>query len=345
MHLRKKKKNETRRCVNLFNPAIDVFQTTFPEELVAELKEVADYWRPDGEIERLIQSDFFFRELLLEAEILITGWGTPKLPIELLSQGQLKYICNVTGSVRHCISKDFLEKGFIVTNWGGAISKNLAEATLMLMLACLRRLNFVRKNLEAGYWNQNTHKPQSLCRQRIGLLGFGQIAQELVRFLTPFNDVIQAYDPYVKDETFQSLGVQRVTNLKSLFSDNAIISLHASMIPELDGVVNKELLSLLPDDGVLINTARGGLVNEADLLDELKKGRLWCGLDVFAVEPLPPDSPFRFLPRCIITPHTGGPTPDCYRDMGAFAVQNIRRYVKGEPLEGIVLPEQYDRIT
>ncbi|MBN2088302.1 hydroxyacid dehydrogenase [candidate division KSB1 bacterium] len=345
MHLRKKKKNDTRRCVNLFNPTAEVFRATFPEEFITELKGLVDYWRPEGEIERLIQTDFFFRELLLEAEILITGWGTPKLPIELLSQGQLKFICNVTGSIRHCISKDFLEKGFVVTNWGSAISKNLAEATLMLMLACLRRLNFVRKNLEAGYWDQNTHKPQSLCRQRVGLLGFGQIAQELVRFLLPFNTTIQAYDPYVKDDTFQLLGVQRVKNLKSLFSDNTIISLHASMIPELDGVVNKELLSLMPDNGVLINTARGGLVNETDLLEEFKKGRLWCGLDVFASEPLPPDSPFRFLPRCIITPHTGGPTPDCYQDMGAYAVQNIRRYVKGEPLEGVILPKQYDRIT
>lgn len=340
-----KKKQSRKKCINLFNPAPEVVRETFPNDVVEELKELVDYWRPEGEIDQLIRSDYFFRELLQEAEIILTGWGTPPLPFDLLSHGNLKYICNVTGSIRKCISKDFLKRGILVTNWGTAISLSVAEATLLLMLACLRRLGFVRSQLEAGYWLQTKHRPLSLCRQKVGLLGLGRIAQDLIRLLEPFHVRIQAFDPYVSDDIFQQLGVSRVVSLKTLFSENHIVSLHAGMTHELDGIVNADLLKLMPDDGVLINTARGGLINEADLLAELSSGRLWCGLDVFAVEPLSPESPFRFLPRCIITPHTAGPTWNCYREMGEYTIKNIRHFLRAEPLLSPISLEQYDLMT
>lgn len=345
MHLLGKKKTLKKRCVNLFNPAPEIFQATFTENIVTEIKELVDYWRPEGELDRLIQNDYFFRELLRDAEILITGWGTPRLPFDLLHNGSLAYICHVTGTIRQCISKDFLEKGFLVTNWGNAISHSIAEAALMLILACNRRLGFVRKSIEAGNWNQFSHPPQSLCHQRVGLLGLGAVAQDLAALLRFFKVRLQAYDPYATDEVFQKFEIQRVKNLKSLFSENDIISLHAALTPELEGVVNRELLALMPDNGILINTANGKLINENDLLDELKQGRLWCGLDVFAVEPLPADALFRFLPRCIITPHIAGPTSNCYWEMGDLALNNIKRFLKGEPLVGKINPEQYDRIS
>lgn len=340
-----KKKQTRKKCINLFNPAPEILRETFPNDVVDELKILVDYWRPEGEIDQLIRSDYFFRELLQEAEIILTGWGTPPLPFDLLSHGSLSYICNVTGSVRHCISKDFLQKGIPVTNWGDAISLCVAEATLMLMLACSRRLGYVRTQLAAGNWTLAKPRPLSLCGQKIGLLGFGHIAQNLVRLLAPFRMRIQVFDPYVSDEVLQQFGVTRVVGLKTLFSENDIVSLHAGMTNELDGAVNADMLKLMPDDGILINTARGRLINEADLLAELLAGRLWCGLDVFAVEPLPPDSPFRFLPRCIITPHTAGPTWNCYREIGEYTVKNIRRFTRGEPLVSQISLEQYDLMT
>lgn len=345
MQLPIKKKQARKKCINLFNPSPEVIREIFPDDLVKELNNLVDYWRPEGEIEQLIRSDYFFRELLQEAEIILTGWGTPPLPFDLLRHGNLKYICHVTGAIRHCISREFLKKGILVTNWGDAISLSVAEASLMLMLACLRRLGFVRRQLEAGYWERTKHRPLSLCQQHVGLLGFGRIAQDLVRLLKPFRVRIQAYDPYVSDDVFSHLGVTRVLDLGTLFRENTIISLHAGMTDKLDGIVNKDLLKLMPDDGVLINTARGRLINEADLLDEMTQGRLWCGLDVFAVEPLPPDSPFRFLSRCIMTPHTAGPTWNCYREMGEYAVKNIRHYSRGEPVTSRISLKQYDLMT
>lgn len=344
--LNKRKNNlKSGKCINLFNVSPDVFNQTFSEKSLKALKAQVEYWRPEGELERLIRNDYFFRELLQEAEILITGSGTPELPFDLLSKGNLRYICHVTGSIRKCISKRFLGKGILVSNWGNSISHSIAEAALMLILACLRRLGMIRRQLEAGYWTYQQRLPLSLYNQRIGLLGFGAVAQDLVRLLAPFKVHIQAFDPYVSNEPFQRLKVQRMDNLEELFKQNDIISLHAGMTEELDGIVNQKLLALLPDDGVLINTARGGLVNEADLLVELQKGRLWCGLDVFVDEPLSIDSPFRYHPRCIITPHSAGPTINCFHDMGNFAVKNILHYLRGEPLQGQITLEQYDRIT
>lgn len=345
LQLKLRKKISKKKCINLFNPGQDIYQDTFPDDLVLELSEIVDYWRPEGEIDRLITTDYFFRELLQEAEILITGWGTPKLPFDLLYHGHLEYICHVTGSIRHCIAKDFLEKGRQVTNWGDSISGSIAEAALMLILTCLRRLGYYRKLLEAGEWDRQIHPPLSLAGQRIGLFGFGNIAQQLVRFLKPFKAHIQAYDPYTGNDAFLRLKVERVKDLKKLFSENDIISLHAGSTDELVGVVNRDLLCLMPDKGILINTAQGKLINEDDLLDELKKGRLWCGLDVFNEEPLPPHSLFRYLPCCVVTPHIAGPPRNCYRNMGEYAVKNINRFIRGEPLMSKISVEQYDRMT
>ena len=345
MQLLVKKKSEKKKCINLFNPAPDIFNKTFPPTLITTLKEMTDYWRPTGDIGRLMGSDYFFRELLQEAEILITGWGTPQLPFDLLQTGQLKYICHVTGSIRRCIEKKFLERGYVVTNWGNAISHTIAESALLLILACLRRLKYVSKQLEAGYWDQYPHQPLALHGQRVGLLGFGAVAQDLVTLLKPFKVRIQAYDPYLSSDVFQRCQVQRITSLKRLFSENDIISLHAGMTEELTGIVNQDLLALMADNAILINTAQGQLIEERDLLAELEKGRLWCGLDVFAVEPLPADSPFRFSPRCVITPHSAGPPQNCYHHIGEFAVKNIRRYLRGEPLLSVITPAQYDRMT
>ena len=341
----RRQKSDKKQCVNIFYPGTDIFKATFPGDLEKKIQKLVDYWRPEGDIHEQIKSDYFFRELICEAEILITGWGTPNLPLDLIQSSQVKYICHVTGGMRNTIDKEILNRGILVSNWGHSISYSIADASLMLILSSLRRLGFSRKSFEAGFWDRDTQPAYSLRTQKVGLFGLGFIAQDLVRLLKPFKCQIRAYDPFVRDDIFRKLGVRRAESLEDLFRDSNVISLHAGMTPELEGIVNRKLLRLLPDDGVLVNTARGKLINEADLLAELNAGRLWYGADVFATEPLPPTHPFRYIPRCIVTPHNAGPTVSDYHAMGEFAYSNIRRYLRGEPVVGQVKIEQYDRMT
>ncbi|MGI6082385.1 MAG: hydroxyacid dehydrogenase [Limnochordia bacterium] len=333
------------RLLNVFYPGEDRFAAMFPPPLLDELRSLVEYRAipkpPPGKT-----NDPDYLAELYEAEILLTGWGSPMLPVDLAQRGKLKYICHVTGGVRSVIPRELFEQGVLVTNWGSSISRTIAEASLMMILACLRRVRPIQEELHnRGNYRRGVPWPDSLFERRVGLLGFGAIARDLVSLLKPFNVTIKAFDPYVSEECFTALGVERVEQVRTLFETCDVISLHAGRTEETTGMVNKEMLRLLPDDGVLVNTARGALINEDDLLDELRAGRLWVALDVYEREPLPVDSPFRGIERLLLFPHQAGPTIDRYVDMGRMAVDNIRRYLGNEPVLAQVTVEKYDTMT
>lgn len=332
------------RLLNVFYPGEERFSATFPTPLLEELRSLVDYRAiprpPRGET----QGPAYLGELY-EAEILLTGWGTPLLPLDLAERGKLKYICHVTGGVRGMIPRELFEQGVLVTNWGSAISRTIAEASLMMILACLRRVRPIQEELHNRGGYGGVPRPNSLFERRVGLLGFGAIARELVTLLRPFDVEVKAYDPYVPDEQFVALGVERAEDVRTLFETSDIVSLHAARTEETSKIVNKELLRLLPDDGVLVNTARGALIDEDDLAQELRAGRLWAALDVYEREPLPVVSSLRGIERLLLFPHQAGPTPDRWIDMGRMAVANIRRYLANEPVLAQVTAEQYDRMT
>ena len=282
-----------------------------------------------------------------QAEIVITGWNTPVLTEKVHSENpQLKYLCNLTGSVRPMIERSVMEKGVVVTNWGRLIGPTVAEASLLGILSCLRRSTLVTLQMHTeGWWRGGEKSVESLFYQKVGLHGFGIIAQELVKLLAPFKCEISTYSPHAPDSALEEYGVRRETDLKKLYSDNYVISVHASKTDENFHIVNAEVLAGMQDGAVLVNTARGAVIDTEALTEELKKERIYASLDVYEKEPLPEDSPLRGLRNCQLTCHTAGPTPDRMVDMGDEAVENIRRYMNGEPLTNLMTVEKYDLIT
>jgi len=333
------------RLFDVFDPSLERYAAFFPEPLLAELKSLVDY-RTVPHPKRAFVDTPEYQEELYNAEILLTGWGTPLLPVDLAEKGKVKYICHVTGALRGMVPKELLEAGIKVTNWGSSISRTIAEASLMMILGCLRKVKPIQDiiHLQGGY-RPTGLKVQSLFERKVGLFGLGAIARDLVALLKPFNVEIYAYSPHVPQEIMDSLGVKRVTSLRELFTTCDIISVHAARTPANMGAVNAELLQLLPDDGILVNTSRGAVINEAALIAEVQKGRLWVALDVYDKEPLPVDSPLRGSPRVLLFPHVAGPTMDRYVDATRHALDNIRRYLAGEPLVAQVTAAQYDLIT
>lgn len=282
------------------------------------------------------------------AEIVITGWNSPLLTLSVVDANpQLKYMCNLTGSVRSMVTRDVIAKGLPVTNWGNLIGPTVAEAALLGMLSCLRRSVRVAflMHQKKGWRESGPKDVESLFCQTVGLHGFGNIAQHVVKLLVPFGCEISAYDPYAANETFEALGVKRVPDLKTLYSQNKIVSIHAPKTDDTYHVVNQDLLAVMEEGAILVNTARGALIDTNALIAELQNGRIQASLDVYEQEPLPSDSPLRGLMNCQLTPHTGGPTPDRMVDFGRVAMENTLRFQKGEALAHLVGLETYDLIT
>jgi phosphoglycerate dehydrogenase-like enzyme len=279
-------------------------------------------------------------------DVVLGCWKTPTLPPTL--PPRLKYVCYVTGSVKKLVCRQHIERGLIVTNWGGSISRTVAEAALFHILSCLRN---------GSYWSATMHQPgratwkngstdaRSLFCRTVGIHGFGPVARELVMLLKPWGCPIMVFAPDVTPDLARAYDVTRAGSLDGLFAENEIIVELAPLIAETIGIVTERLLRLIRPGGVFVNVGRGAVVDEGALLRLAEEGSVAVGLDVFTKEPLAADSGFRRLPRVTLTPHVAGPTIDRYPDAGAFALKNLRSFLEGRPLEALVTPESYDHST
>ena len=271
-------------------------------------------------------------------------WKTPPLPATL--PPRLRYVCYLCGSVRRLVSRAQLERGLLVTNWGGSISRIVAEWALFHILSCLRRAtHWTLAMHNEGGWKNGGTETASLFGRRIGLHGFGQIARELVQLLRPFNVTITSFAPDLTPQIEAMHGISRAPSLEALFAENDIVVELAPLNPDTEGVVQEKHLRLIRPGGVFVNVGRGAVVNEAALLRVAQEGIIMIGLDVYGVEPLPVDSPFRGLRNVTLTPHIAGPTTDRRRDAGGFAVENLAAYATGRPLQAVITPAGYDTST
>jgi phosphoglycerate dehydrogenase-like enzyme len=299
------------------------------------------------DVSQLTLAQWEKRLLELDPEILVVAWDTPALPEAYRSREDLalRYICHLTGGVKPIVSRGMLERGIVVTNWGAAISHTIAEHALLLTLGALRNLPSWphMMNLPADRITQL--RTRSLRGSRVGLHGFGGIAQEIVRLLAPFQTKISAYSKGVPRNAFLKHGVQPCSSLAKLFSTSDILIECEALTPRTRGCVTGRILARLPQDAVFVNVGRGAVVDEAALINLAERGHLRVALDVFSHEPLPLDSPFFRLPGVLLSPHIAGPTWDASPLCGEFALANLRRYLKGEPLQSVVTLEIYDRTT
>ncbi len=320
----------------------ELYDRCFPGPLQRELAGIARVDPPPPDAKKLPPDAW--AALLRKYDVLLGGWGARGLPPGYRPERRQLW-CQVTGSVAGQAVPEHLENGLRLTNWGDAISFTIAEAALTLLLACHRRLGVCYHNthIEKGW--RRPAEFHSLFERRVGLVGFGAIARALVPLLRPFRVKIAAYDPYVPDPVFAAHGVTRVPTLRALFENSDAISIHAAKTRETNNLITSELLRLLPDHGVIVNTGRGNILDELALAEEHRRGRLYSGLDVFDPEPPAPDHPLRDTPRCLITCHSAGPTTDMYPKMGRRAVENIGRFLRKQPLIQEITSEMLRRMT
>jgi D-3-phosphoglycerate dehydrogenase / 2-oxoglutarate reductase len=212
----------------------------------------------------------------------------------------------------------------------GANAAAVAEQALALLLACAKSVVQLNERMHAGHWDKATHKSIELHGRTIGLVGLGAIGQRFARICDAMGMKVIGFDPFAKN---LPPCVQAV-ELEAIWRESDAISLHCPLTPENLEMVNARTLQACKRGVLLVNTARGGLVDEAALLDAMRSGHVAAaGLDSFAVEPMPAPHPFHGQPNIILSPHIGGVTGDAYINMGVGAAQNVLA-VLAEPAAG-----------
>ncbi|MDF3056961.1 MAG: hydroxyacid dehydrogenase [Rariglobus sp.] len=283
--------------------------------------------------------------------VIVSCWSTPAIPPAFAEAGSaLRYVCHLAGSARSLVSRAFLERGGLLTNWGALAGDTVAEHALLLALAALRRQPAWQQIItgpRAIPWRNSTVRLQTrtLIGRRVGVHGFGHVARSLIRLLQPFNVRICAFSSGVPSALMENAGVTPCQSLAELAARSEVFFECEALTPHNIASINTPVLAALPDDAVFVNVGRGLLVDEPALLREAQSGRIQVALDVVAKEPLGPESPAVVTPNALLSPHIGGPTYDRLPACGRLALDNLDRYLRGEPLEALITPELYDRST
>jgi len=228
------------------------------------------------------------------------------------------------------------QRGVIVMNTPSANSVATAEQTMALMLATTRHTAAAHQTLAEGRWERSKYAGTELSGKTLGVVGFGRIGRLVAARARAFEMEIVAFDPYVSEEVAQDAGVTLV-NLEDLYAGVDYITLHVPSSPATDNMISAESIATMKDGVVIINAARGSLVDEAALADALTTGKVRAaGIDVYRTEPPDEDHPLIGLPNVVHTPHLGASTAEAQRDVSAQIAEQILDALRGTDIRNPV---------
>lgn len=227
------------------------------------------------------------------------------------------------------------ERGIVVTNTPGANSLSVAELAVGLMLSLVRRIPQAFNATRAGGWPRMTGR--TLSGKTVGLVGFGAVGRRVAELLRGFSCTVLAYDPVVGPGVATATGVQLV-DLDELLHRSDVVSLHAPLTGQTRAMANERFFEKMKPGSYLVNTARGELVVESDLLRALESDHLaGAALDVFEAEPLPAESPLLHAPKLLVTPHMASHTDEATTAMAEMATADCLSVLRGEQPQHPVL--------
>lgn len=292
-------------------------------------------------------------EMCRSAPILLTGWGAVPLPAALaMNPGELRYICHLTGTLRSTVPLEMIRAGVSVTNWGEVPAAPVAEGALTLLLACVHNLRpHIEEKRQGGWIDYGWLSASgSLRGLRLGLYGFGAIGRHFSHFAQALGARVRVLDPYLQENP---PGVERVHSLEALCEQSDALSVHVALTEETRHSITARHLALLPDGGIVINTARGPIFDEEALFAELMSGRLRAGLDVLSTDeaPMPMEHPVRQLPNVILTGHKVSAENwppsrlESLQPLHEVALENLRAFLHRQPLKWQMDEIRYLRST
>ncbi|MFF8394071.1 hydroxyacid dehydrogenase [Streptomyces sp. NPDC016172] len=302
----------------------------FPQPLITRLRRTAEI--DPGLVVRDF-TDPATADALASAEVLITGWGCPHLDADALTAApKLSAVLHAAGSVRSLVGNALWERGVTVSSAVTGNALPVAEYTLAMILLAGKDTfdHHERFRRSHAYPTPAETAATGNLGRRIGVIGASRVGRRLLELLRPFDLTVLLHDPYVSPAEAAALGAE-LLSLEDLLRHSDIVSLHAPDIPETHHMLDRTRLALVRDGGVLINTARGALVDHEALTDELVSGRLRAVLDVTDPEPLPAGSPLYQLPNVFLTPHIAGSLGNELERLGHIVVEELERLAGGLP--------------
>ncbi len=285
---------------------------------------------------------------LRDADALIVRSATRVAGTLLSAAPQLRVVGRAGVGIDNIDVDAATERGVLVMNTPGSNAVSVAEHTLALLLALARRIPQLHTALRAGRWEKSGAAGIELRGKTLGLVGFGRVGAEVARRVRALEMRLVVSDPYISPEVAAEAGVELVP-LAGLLAQSDFVSLHASLSPATEKMINRDSLAQMKRGAYLVNTARGELVDEPALTEALSSGHLaGAALDVFAEEP-PRNSPLLALPNVIVTPHVAGSTAEAQEEVGFLIAQQVRDYLaEGVIRNAVNLPtlsaEQYRRL-
>ena len=268
-----------------------------------------------------------------KAEIVFV-MATP-MPADLLQVApKLKFIQKLGVGVDRIDTSYCAKNGIAVARLQAGNAIPVAEHTVMMILAACRRLVMLDRETRAGAWDKEASRGvnRHIHGKRIGIVGFGAIGRQVAQVLSGFGVEIAYFDPFpAPPEVEQQLRARRM-ELDEVVSTSDIVSLHLPLTDETRGLIGPERIARMKPDAILVNCARGGLVDETALAAALSEGRLLgAAIDTFSVEP-PVGNPLLDLDTVTVSPHCAGATLDNFAAVMARAVENAQAHLAGQPL-------------
>lgn len=289
-------------------------------------------------------------EALVGVEVLVTGWGTPRLDEKVLAKADdLKLIVHTAGSIGSIADAAVYDRNIPITSSNDVMARQVAEFNVMLTLMGLRKASQFAEKMHAPaglYQWPNYYKSglnaTPMCQATIGIIGLGAIARWYIQFLKPMAPKILLYSRHTKPDQAAELGVE-LADLDRLLATSDIVNVLCGLTEDTYHLLDAERLATIKDGASLINVGRGAILDEKALTGALRDNRFYALLDVYEVEPLPEASPLRTLPNVTCFPHMAGAGNEA--GYSIFGIDEIERYLAGMPLQGMVSRHQWQNMT
>ena len=296
-----------------------------------------DRLRKQGDVKIYDRDDFSDMDYVVDfvkgSNFIITSWNSPVIDTAILDVcPDLKAVLHAAGSVKPVVSDALIEKKIRMTASAIAIGEGVAETALAYAISGSKRFFWLNEDVKAGKWEERKKIVRDFYDIKVGVISGGMVGKHMVKLLKNFHVDILMYDPILTKEQIAEIGAEKVT-LDELMSQCDVVSIHAPSIPATDNMINKDNLKLMKDGAVLINTARGSIINEQDLIAELKKGRIYACLDVTNPEPPASDCELFGLPNVVMTPHLAGTVTNGKKRIALHVCEELERFQSGERMK------------
>lgn len=334
--------SESERPGGLYVLSQRAFDMIYGPSERADVEELLDIYAPPLSREEVLDD----LSILADAEIIMSGWSGPRLDEEFLEAApRLRAFFYGAGTLKNNVTDAVWERDLVVTSSWAANAVPVAEYCLSQILFCLKHGWQQAMLAERERTWRRRHDVPGAYGSTVGLISLGMIGRKTLELLRPIEVEVIVYSTSTTPEEAGQMGVE-LCSLDDIFRRSDVISLHTPLLPQTRGMITGRHFEMMKEGACFINTARGAVVRQAEMIRVLNhRPDIMAVLDVTDPEPPPPESPLWEMPNVVLTPHIAGALgPECRR-LGRYAVEELRRFLRGKPLKWRVTEAIFRRMA